>query len=162
MTHDCPLDPTRDLFLERIIELPPQLIWKAWTTPELIIQWFTPAPWTTSDCEMDLRPGGIFRTTMRSPEGQDVINSGCYLEIIPEQKLVWTNSMEEGFRPASCPPDMFLFTAIICLKAHDKGTKYTARVVHQDEESCQRHNQMGFHEGWNAALDQLVALAKKL
>lgn len=162
MTNDCPLDPTRDLFLERIVELPPKLIWKAWTTPALVTQWFTPAPWTTPHCEIDLRPGGRFSTIMRSPDGTEVNNRGCYLEIIPNEKLVWTNAMEEGFRPASCPPDMFLFTAIICLVAHEKGTKYTARVVHQDEESCQKHNQMGFHEGWNAALDQLVKLAKTL
>ena len=50
---------------------------RAWTTPEHLKKWFTPAPWTTVDCEIDLRPGGIFRTVMRSPEGQEFPNVGC-------------------------------------------------------------------------------------
>ena len=64
-------DPTHDLRLERIVDVSPSLVWAAWTTPAHILKWFTPAPWQTVDCEIDLRPGGVFRTTMRSPEGQD-------------------------------------------------------------------------------------------
>jgi uncharacterized protein YndB with AHSA1/START domain len=55
-------------------------------------QWFTPAPWKTVDCEIDLRPGGLFRTVMRSPEGQEFPNVGCYLEIVENEKLIWTQS----------------------------------------------------------------------
>src|SRR4029077_16465362 len=79
-----------DLLLERVVDVPPELVWAAWTVPEHVKQWFTPAPWTTVDCEIDLRPGGIFRTVMRSPEGQEFPNVGCYLEIIKSRKLVWT------------------------------------------------------------------------
>lgn len=60
-------DPKLDLVLERVVDVPRELVWKARTTPEHLKKWFTPAPWTTVDCEIDLRPGGIFRTVMRSP-----------------------------------------------------------------------------------------------
>jgi activator of Hsp90 ATPase-like protein len=82
-------DPRLDLLLERVVDVPPELVWAAWTTPEHVKKWFTPAPWTTVDCEIDLRPGGIFRFVMRSPEGQEFPNVGCYLEIVkkPEARL---------------------------------------------------------------------------
>ena len=92
-------DPKLDLVLERVVPVPRERVWSAWTTPEHVKQWFTPAPWTTVDCEIDLRPGGIFRTVMRSPEGEEFPNLGCYLEIIPNEKLVWTNALAPGFRP---------------------------------------------------------------
>ena len=81
-------DPRTDLVFERIVEVPREKVWAAWTTPELLLQWFTPAPWKTIACEIDLRPGGAFRTTMLSPEGQEFPNSGCYLEVVKNEKLV--------------------------------------------------------------------------
>lgn len=86
-------DPQLDLVFERIADVPNELIWTAWTTPENLKQWFTPKPWKTVDCEIDLRPGVIFRTVMLSPEGQEFPNLGCYLEVIPNEKLVWTNAL---------------------------------------------------------------------
>lgn len=71
-------DPRLDLVIERIVDVPPELVWKAWTSPEHLKPWFTPVPWKTVDCEIDLRPGGMFRTVMRSPEGQEFPNVGCY------------------------------------------------------------------------------------
>jgi uncharacterized protein YndB with AHSA1/START domain len=84
-------DPKLDLVLERIVDVSRELVWMAWTPPEHLKKWFTPLPWTTVDCEIDLRPGGIFRTVMRSPEGQEFPSVGCYLEIVNTEKLVWTN-----------------------------------------------------------------------
>jgi uncharacterized protein YndB with AHSA1/START domain len=153
-------DPRLDLVLERIVDVPPQLVWAAWTTPDHIKKWFTPVPWQTVDCEIDLRPGGIFRTVMRSPEGQDFPNVGCYLEIVDGEKLVWTGALGPGYRPASLPPEVPVFTAIISLEPHGSGTKYTAHVMHRDEEGRKKHEAMGFHTGWGKALDQLVALVK--
>ena len=157
-------NPKLDLAFERIVDVPRQRIWSAWTTPSLLIQWFTPAPWTTVDCEIDLRPGGIFRTMMRSPEGQDFPNVGCFLEIIENEKLVWTNVLAPGFRPSIRPTDDscdgFAFTAMISLETQGGGTRYSARVIHGDEASRARHESMGFHEGWGKALDQLVAMIR--
>ncbi len=156
-------DPALDLVLERIVDVPPQAVWDAWTTPEQITQWFTPAPWTTPECELDLRPGGKFRTRMRGPNGEDMDNTGCVLEVIPNEKFVWTGVMLPGFRPqdsatlASAP---FFFTAIITVEPHGKGTKYTATVIHGDVAGAQKHRDMGFHNGWGTAFDQLVAMVK--
>ena len=158
-------DARLDLVFERVVDVPPELVWRAWTTPSILTKWFTPAPWTTVDCEIDLRPGGIFRTTMRSPEGQEFPNAGCYLEIVPNRKLVWTNALAPGYRPArqavACPGVEFPFTAVISFEPSGSGTKYTALLIHGDEDSRKQHEAMGFHDGWGTALDQLVALVKR-
>jgi uncharacterized protein YndB with AHSA1/START domain len=166
-SSDLP-DSRFDLVFERIVDVPRELVWTAWTTPEHLKQWFTPAPWTTVDCEIDLRPGGIFRTVMRSPEGQEFPNAGCYLEVIRNEKLVWTNALAPGFRPAgpaaagAAECGLFLFTAVISLEPNGAGTKYTARVMHADEEGRRKHEEMGFHAGWGKALEQLVAVAREM
>ena len=87
MTHPIvhQADSKLDLVLERVIDVPRELVWKAWTQPEHLKKWFTPVPWQTMECEIDLRPGGIFRTLMRGPEGQQFDNSGCYLEIVTNE-----------------------------------------------------------------------------
>lgn len=161
-------DSRLDLTFERIVDVPKEFIWRAWTSPEHLKPWFCPLPWTTIDCEIDLRPGGIFRTVMRSPEGQEFPNIGCYLEVVENEKLVWTNALAPGFRPAPTPAARpedhleFFFTATVALASLPKGTRYTATVIHADEAGCKKHAAMGFHEGWGKALDQLVALAKKM
>ncbi len=157
-------DPKLDLVLERVVDVPRELVWQAWTMPEHVKKWFAPAPWTTVDCEIDLRPGGLFRTVMRSPEGQEFPGDGCYLEIVKNEKLVWTSALLPGYRPVLQPEsgaDM-LFTAVILLETHEKGTKYTAIAIHKDEADKRNHEEMGFHDGWGKCLDQLVALVKKI
>jgi uncharacterized protein YndB with AHSA1/START domain len=146
-------DPRLDLVLERVVDVAPELVWAAWTRPEHVRKWFTPAPWTVTDCEIDLRPGGIFRTVMRSPEGKEFPNVGCFLEIVPERRLVWTDALLPGYRPSEKP----FFTAVISLEPQGSGTRYTAVAIHRDEPSRRQHEQMGFHDGWGKALDQLVA-----
>ncbi|MES2499356.1 MAG: SRPBCC family protein [Pseudomonadota bacterium] len=167
MTSSFKINPELDLVLERIVDVPCELVWAAWTHPEQLKQWFCPQPWKTVECENDLRPGGKFSTTMQSPEGQRFPNNGCYLEVIPNQKLSWTNALEPGFRPAKQPEQSpghecaeLSMTAIILLEAHEKGMKYTAIVLHPNRESRQQHEKMGFQEGWSTALDQLVAMIK--
>jgi uncharacterized protein YndB with AHSA1/START domain len=98
----------------------------------------------------------MFRTVMRSPEGRDFPNVGCYLEVVPNRRLVWTDALEPGFRPTRDTEAPFRFTATILLEPHGKGTKYTAIAMHSDEEGRRKHEAMGFHEGWGKALDQLV------
>lgn len=158
MTDVIVQDSKLDLVLERIIDIPPSLAWAAWTTPAHVLEWFTPAPWKTVDCEIDLRPGGIFRTVMRSPEGVDHNNVGCFLEVIPNQKLVFTDALTPGFRPSANP----FMTVAIFFEEHEIGTRYRAVVFHKNEEDRQKHVDMGFHQGWGAALDQLVAHMKSL
>jgi len=150
------VNPELDLVLERIVPVAPRLIWAAWTRPEHLKQWFAPAPWTVSECEIDLRVGGGCRTVMRSPEGQEFPSEGCYLEIVPERRLVFTDALRAGFRPAENP----FFTAVITIEPHAEGTRYVARAMHRDVDGRKRHEEMGFHSGWSKVLDQLVALAQ--
>jgi uncharacterized protein YndB with AHSA1/START domain len=155
------IDPTLDLVLEREVDVPPELVWKAWTTPELLKQWFTPKPYETPACDIDLRPGGAFRTVMRSPEGDEFDNVGCYLEIVPNEKLSWTSALGPDFRPATVPDDDFPMTAFIELQPNGSGgTRYRAVAIHREVADRKRHEEMGFEEGWGAALDQLVELVK--
>jgi uncharacterized protein YndB with AHSA1/START domain len=156
------INPKLDLVLERVVDVPKELVWKAWTTPKHILKWFTPSPWKTIECEIDLRPGGKFYTVMQSPEGQNFPNAGCFLEIVPNKKLVWTAALQPGYRPVKNPENGagLLFTAVIALESKGKGTKYTATVIHGNEDDMKRHDAMGFRDGWGKALDQLVALIK--
>jgi uncharacterized protein YndB with AHSA1/START domain len=152
------IDPTLDLVLERNVDVPVELVWKAWTNPEHVKKWFAPAPWTITECEIDLRPGGQFYTVMKSPEGQEFPNMGCILEIVPNEKLVFTDSLAPGFRPKA---ESF-FTALVTMEPTASGTKYTAVARHKDEAGREQHEAMGFHEGWGQTLDQLVALIKEM
>ena len=95
---------------------------------------------------------------MRSPEGQEFPNTGCFLEVIEHRKIVMTDALGPGFRPSAEP----FFTAIITLEPECEGTRYTARALHKNEIDRQKHEQMGFHEGWGQCLDQLVAIARTL
>lgn len=150
------IDPNLDLVLEREVDVPTELVWRAWTEPEHIKKWFAPAPWTVSECEIDLQPGGQFYTVMRSPEGQTFPSAGCFLEIVPHKKLVFTDALTPGYRPSAQP----FFTAIVTLEPTATGTLYTAVARHKDQAGRQQHEEMGFLAGWGQTLDQLVALAK--
>jgi uncharacterized protein YndB with AHSA1/START domain len=154
MPEAVQIDPDLDLVLERVIDAPPRLVWRAWTEPEHLVRWFTPEPWTTVDCRIDLRPGGVFSTTMRSPEGEtQPPGDGCFLAVEPERKLVFTDALSADFRPNKSP----FMTATILLEPEGAGTRYTAIVRHADEAARKQHEEMGFHTGWGKALDQLVA-----
>lgn len=152
-----------DLLLERIVPVPRHLVWKAWTQPEHLVKWFCPLPWKTTNCRIDLRPGGIFQTTMQGPEGPGFTNTGCILQVEDNELLAWTGVLGPGFRPqakelfAAVP---FMMTAIIALEDAEGGTKYTALARHGDIPSREAHEQMGFHAGWGKALDQLVEHAQ--
>lgn len=157
MTLPFKIDPKLDLVLEREIDVPRELIWKAWTTPEHLKQWFCPKPWTVTQCEIDLRPGGMFSTTMRSPEGQEFPNLGCYLKVVPNERLVFTDTMLPGYRPSPKP----FFTAVLHLEPKGSGTRYTAIAIHGNEDTRKNHEQMGFYDGWGTVVDQMVAILKQ-
>ncbi|MEY4765123.1 SRPBCC family protein [Aquabacterium sp.] len=160
MPLTAPTSADTDLRFERVVDLPPEAIWAAWTTPELVNQWFTPAPWRTSDTTIDLRPGGGFHTVMHGPEGERHAQAGCYLVVEPGRTLVWTSALLPGFQPAPPTPEGFAITATIRLTPEGQGTRYEATASHADAASRARHEAMGFEAGWGAALDQLVALMK--
>ncbi len=154
-------NPDLDLVIERTIAVPPEKVWAAWTDPKLMVQWFTPAPWKTASAEVDLRPGGRNCVTMESPEGEHFPNVGCYLIVEPNRCLVFTSVMVEDFRPVMPEngAENLPFTGRIEMNpAPGGGTHYRAIALHADETGRRRHEEMGFREGWGAALDQLIAL----
>lgn len=151
-------DPELDLVMERVVDVPVELVWRAWTEPEHLKVWFCPKPWSVSHCEIDLRPGGKFHTVMCSPEGEEHPNTGCYLEVVPMERLVWTDALVAGFRPADKP----FMTGVIQLTPEGAGTRYTAMALHNNAAARQQHADMGFEQGWGTALDQLIAHTKTM
>lgn len=145
-------DPKLDLKLERVVPVSPELVWKAWTEPEHVVHWFTPAPWKTTHCEIDLRPGGKFRTVMEGPNGEKNDETGCFLLVEQGRRIVFTDALLPGFRPKASS----FMTASIVIEKHPDGAKYTAIAKHKNEADRQTHEDMGFHDGWSTALDQLV------
>jgi len=150
------LDPKLDLVLEREIDVPADLVWKAWTTPSSLKEWFVPKPWSITSVEIDLRPGGVFATTMRSPEGEEFPNIGCYLEVETNKRLVFTDTLLPGYRPSPKP----YFTAVLELTPIANGTRYKATAIHGNEDNRKSHEEMGFHDGWGTVVQQMVAHIK--
>lgn len=157
------INPELDLEIQRDVPVSADALWRGWTDPALLMQWFCPRPWKVVECEIDLRPGGIFRTMMQSPEGQNLPEGiGTYLAIEPGRRLVWTNVMGPGFelKPEPAEPHLgFFFVVDLRLEPlPDGGTRYRAVCRHQTAAAREAHEKMGFHQGWGVALDQLVAL----
>lgn len=148
----------RDLVLTRLIDAPPAAVYKAWTTPELMKQWFTPPPYTTVHVETDLRPGGSSLVVMRSPEGVEIPNRGIYLEVVPNEKLVFTDAYTSAWELSAKP----FMTVILTFENAGGKTRYTAIARHWTVADREAHEQMGFHAGWGIAADQLAAVAAKL
>ena len=150
-------DDRLDLTLTREVKLPRELIWRAWTEPKHLMPWFCPKPWQVVECDIDLRPGGVFRTVMRGPEGQSMDNTGCYLEVVKPKRLTFTTVLGPGFRPTLDP---FLpFTAVLTFEEIPGGTRYHVRALHRNDADRQKHAEMGFDQGWAKALEQLVEYA---
>jgi uncharacterized protein YndB with AHSA1/START domain len=151
--------PKYELSLTRVIDAPRHKIFKAWTTPELVKQWFAPLPWTTPHVEMDLRPGGANLFVMADPDGNEFPNRGVYLEIVENEKLVFTDAFTSAWVPSAKP---FMVGTITLEDLGGGRTKYTATVLHWSEEDRLAHEKMGFHEGWGQCTDQLAALVAKI
>lgn len=150
---------SNDLVLTRVMDAPREKLFRAWTEPALMKQWFAPLPWTISQVETDLRAGGASRIVMRSPEGQEYPNSGIYLEVVKNEKIVFTDAYTEGWKPSEKP----FFTAIVTFEDLGGGkTRYTAIARHWTAEDRETHEKMGFHEGWGKCAGQLEALAQTL
>jgi uncharacterized protein YndB with AHSA1/START domain len=146
---------THELKFTRLIDAPREFLFRAWTEPELLKQWFTPRPWTTPVVELDVRPGGSSYILMRGPEGEEFPNRGVYLEVEPNERLVFTDAYVEAWVPSQKP----FMTAEITFEDEGGKTRYTACVRHWTEGDREEHEKMGFYEGWGKATDQLEALA---
>ncbi len=133
----------RDLVLTRLIHAPRERVYRAWTDPTLITQWFTPPPWKTTKAEMDLRAGGSSLIVMQGPEGQEMPNRGVFLEVVPNQKLVFTNAYTSAWEPSEKP----FMTVVLTFEDEAGGTRYTARVRHWTLEDLKAHEADGLPPG---------------
>ena len=154
-----PASSTFTLEITRILQAPPASIWRCWTTPELLMQWFCPQPWKVIRAKMDLRVGGQCDFTMQGPNGETVPNVGVYLVIEENRRLVFTDAFRAGWVPSEKP---FMVGEILLGATPENFTHYIARAHHWNEQDMEAHKQMGFEPGWNAAADQLEELARTL
>jgi uncharacterized protein YndB with AHSA1/START domain len=148
----------RELVLTRIIAAPREKVYRAWTEPQLLKQWFAPLPYTTPVAELDVRPGGANLIVMRGPDGNDMPNRGVYLEVVKHERLVFTDAYTKAWQPSAKP----FMTVILTFEDEAGKTKYTARVAHWTVADREVHEKMGFHRGWGQCADQLAALVAKL
>ncbi|HPE49151.1 MAG TPA: SRPBCC domain-containing protein [Hyphomonas sp.] len=148
-----------DLVLERTIAAPAYALYRCYTEPDLVCQWFCPKPWRVTEAKLDLRPGGATFHRMRGPEGEDVPLHGQYLEVIPGRRVVTTDAYTGDWVPSAKP----FMTAIVTFRDLGNGTTlYRAVARHWSAEDKAAHEAMGFHEGWGMAADQLEELAQSL
>ena len=120
-----------------------------------------PKPWgVVSDCELDVRPGGIFSIDIATSEGQEFPNLGCFLEVIPMERLSWTSMLFPGYRPAVF--DDIPITAIVTMESVGTGTRYVFTALHRDEGDFEKNKATGWQQGTEIALDQFVAHVKSM
>ncbi|WP_333713363.1 SRPBCC domain-containing protein [Yoonia sp.] len=139
-------------------------VWRCWTEPALLVQWFAPRPVRTTDVVIETFPGGAFNTTMHIPDvPEPMTGTGCVLAAEPGRRFAFTNMMRKGFQPQDTSGEgQFPFTAEIVITPKDTGCTYAVAVRHLDAAGADQHKAMGFFEGWGIAADQLVEVAATL
>lgn len=155
------INPDTDIVFDRFIDAPKHLLWAALTTPDYLKQWYMPKAYgSVAACEMDLRPGGMFSIDIATGDGQVFPNLGCFLEVVPMERLVWTSMLFPGFRPAVF--DDVPITAVITIESEGSGTRYVFTALHRNEADCKANKESGWQEGTSIAVDQFVALVTSL
>lgn len=149
-----------ELVLSLVLDGPKEKYYQCWTTPELLVQWFAPKPYSTPSAELDVRPGGSCNVTMRSPDGVDMPNPGVYLDVVPNRKLVFTDAFTSAWTPKDGAP--FMVAQLTFDDAPGGNTKYVATARHWSAEAMEQHKQMGFTEGWTICARQLEELVRTL
>lgn len=149
----------KDLTVSRIIKAPRSAVWEAWKNPEHFVKWWAPAPVVTTSNKHELFTGGGFDTNMTLEDGTVMEGGeGCFLEVIENERIVFTDALQGGWRPN----EEAFFSAIITPEEHPEGTLYTATALHKNNEDRQKHVDMGFLDGWGTAIDQLGNVAEQL
>jgi uncharacterized protein YndB with AHSA1/START domain len=150
--------PQHELVLTRLIKASRRNLFRCWTEPALQKEWFAPAPYIVTVAETDLRPGGASLVVMRGPDGSEIPCPGVYLEVVTDEKIVFTDAYTKAWVPSAKP----FMTAIVTFSDEEGGTRYTARALHWNAEDRATHEKMGFHQGWGLCADQLAALAARM
>lgn len=148
------MNPDLDLTLQRVIRAPRAAVWRAWTDPARLAQWWLPAPARCEVARLDVRPGGAFVTRLDGGPHLDA----AFLVVDDGERLVFTTAIDSGWRPAS--PDPVAMTAEITFGDHPDGTDYRVLVRHGDPAARELHEKLGFADGWGTTTGQLAALAE--
>jgi uncharacterized protein YndB with AHSA1/START domain len=147
----------RDLVLTCLINAPREKLYKAWTDPELLKQWFAPAPFSVPKAEMDVRIGGASLVVMKGPDGLEFSNRGVFLDVVPNERLIFTDAYVAAWEPSEKP----FMTVVLTFEDDGGKTKYTATLRHWTIADREAHEAMGFHQGWAICAEQLAALVEK-
>ncbi|QHJ01076.1 polyketide cyclase [Xylophilus rhododendri] len=148
-----------ELSLSRDFPVSADKLYRCWTEPELLVQWFAPPPWKTLRADLDVRPGGASLVVMQGPDGPEVPNAGVYLEVVPNRRLVMTDAYTRAWVPSAKP---FVTIILDFLDLGNGSSRYTATVRHWTLEDRQAHENMGFEQGWGTAAAQMGAMAATL
>jgi uncharacterized protein YndB with AHSA1/START domain len=145
----------REIIFTRVFDAPLELVFKAWTDPQLMTQWWGPQGFTNSGCELDVRVGGKWHIVMHGPDGTEYPCGGVYREIMPSQRLAFTNNAidKQG------NPLLEGFT-IVTFEEHDGKTRLTleTRAIGLVPQAPQML--AGMHTGWSQSLDRLAGFVE--
>ena len=144
MTNPTVGTEPQDLVMSRMIRAHRALGWKAWADPQLLKEWWCPKPWTTEVRAFDTRPRGAFDTFMRGPDGGTSDNPGCFLEVVPLERIVIMSTLLGGWRPATL---WIPFTGIFAMADEGEGTRYIANAMLPDRATPDKNEEMGFFDG---------------
>ncbi len=153
------MKPDLELVITRDIAASPNQLYRCWTEPELIKQWFAPKPWSVTRAETDVRAGGASLVVMRGPDGTEFPNPGVYLELVPNQRIVSTDAYTRAWEPSA---KAFMTLVLTFDDLGDGITRYTARARHWNVADREAHEKMGFTVGWGLCTDQLEKLVSEL
>ena len=153
------MNPDLDLTLQRVIRAPRGVVWRAWTDPSQLEQWWVPAPAVARVDRLEAQPGGAFVTRI----SDDGVEFGphidaSFLVVDDHERLVFTNAVDSRWRPTR--PDPIAMVAEIVLRDHPDGTDYRVVVRHGDPAARARHEELGFFDGWGAVTGQLIAFVE--
>ncbi len=118
----------REISATRIFDAPRDLVWRAWTDPKQIVQWWGPNGFTTTTYEMDVRPGGIWRLVMHGPDGRDYHNRITFLEVVEPERLVFKHGGGEDVEPVN-------HTTTVTFEALGRKTKLSMRMLFESPEA---------------------------
>jgi uncharacterized protein YndB with AHSA1/START domain len=162
--------PEREFFITRVLAAPRTLVWQAWTEPRHVLHWWGPQGFTNPVCELDVRPGGAYRITMRGADGVDYPITGVFKEIVPPERLVmtmdcsghpdaWHKMIDPTRKAGENPVGQMLQTVTF----EDVGgqTRLSIRTRFGTVAIRDAMAKLGMTEGWSQSLDRLAALLSR-
>ena len=154
------------MVVTRVFDAPRELVWKAWTDPKYVMQWWGPKGFTSPICKMDFRVGGKFLICTTTPDGQEFWHGGEYHEIVPLEKIVssmyFSDSEGNKVEPAQLGIEHEAIEGahdVILFEDLGNGRTKLTFIGNEPMESAKNSGQL---EGWNEQLDKVAAVVAGL